>query len=91
MYGSGPELVLKGVEMAYHAPMHLGEDYIVTARTLSFRNSSFRMGYAVFAPDLRVEGAAVIVLLSRDGRDRVPLTEAQRATLAERDGAVAES
>lgn len=88
--GSGPRLVLRHVEAGYRAPMFLGEDYIVTARTASFRRTSLRMEYAVFAPDLRAEGAAVVVLLERGADVKMPLTEAQRATLAARDGAVAE-
>ena len=85
-----PEVVLKSVACTFHAPMFLGEDYIVTGRTLSYRRTSFRMAYAVFAPDLRAEGEAVIVLLRRDGSGRHPLGEAVKARLAERDGAVAE-
>ncbi|SNS45775.1 acyl-CoA thioesterase [Tropicimonas sediminicola] len=82
-----PELVLKSVEARYHAPMFSGEDYIVTARTVSFRTTSFRMEYAVFAPDCRVEGSALVVLLQRDGSGKFPLTDAMKAALRERDNA----
>ena len=85
--GSGPDLVLRAIDAAYHAPMHLGEDYIVTARTLSLRRSSFRMGYAVFAPDCRVEGTAVIVQLARGTSDKLPLADHIRARLVATDGA----
>ncbi|WP_068116996.1 acyl-CoA thioesterase [Tropicimonas marinistellae] len=84
---ASPELVLKSVEATYHAPMFTNEAYVVAARTVSFRTSSFRMEYAVFAPDLRVEGAALVVLLKRDGSGRFPLSEDVKNRLQERDGA----
>jgi acyl-CoA thioester hydrolase len=85
--GTGPELVLKGVEMAYHAPMHLSETYIATARTLSYRTSSFRMAYAVHAPDCRAEGTALIVQLRRGSAEKVPLDPQLRHRLTRIDGA----
>ncbi len=88
---TSPELVLKAVEARYHAPMFTSEDYVVTARTVSFRTSSFRMEYAVFAPDLRTEGSAVVVLLQRDGGGRFELTYDMKRTFVERDGARAEA
>jgi len=84
---SGPLIVLKSVTMEYRREMFLGEDYVVTARTTSFRRASLEMHYAVFAPDLRAEGTAVIVLLSRDGSGRHPLTDAQKSRLFRLDGA----
>jgi len=76
------------VTLDFEREMRLGEDYVVTGRTAWFRTSSFFMEYAVFAPDLRVTGEALIVLRSPDGTTRWPLSEANRATLAARDGAV---
>ena len=87
---TSPELVLMSVEARYHAPMFASEDYVVTARTVSFRRSSFRMEYAVFAPDLRTEGAALVVLLERDGSGKFPLTDTMKRSLADRDGARSE-
>ncbi len=88
-YGpDGPRLVLRSVEADYRAEMHEGDDYIVAGRTAWFGTSSFRMDYAVFAPDLRVTGAALVVLRSADGRAKWPLTEAQKTTLRTRDGAL---
>lgn len=88
---TGLEIVLKSIDCQYHAPMFLGEDYIVTARTVGFRRTSFRMAYAVFAPDLRVEGSALIVLLDRDTGAKTPIPEDVRAAFVARDGAEAES
>lgn len=84
---SGPELVLKAIECAYHAPMHLGEDYVVTTRTASFRRTSFRMEYAVFAPTLRVEGSALVVLLDRATGEKAPIPDAVRSAFVARDSA----
>jgi acyl-CoA thioester hydrolase len=85
--GSGPLIVLKSVTMEYRREMFLGEDYVVTARTASFRRASLEMEYAAYAPDLRAEGTAVIVLVARDGSGKHPLSEAQMRRLVEVDGA----
>jgi acyl-CoA thioester hydrolase len=84
---SGPQIVLKSVTMDYRREMFLGEDYVVTARTASFRRASIEMHYAAFAPDLRAEGTAVIVLLARDGSGKHPLSDEQKARLQALDGA----
>lgn len=87
-YGpGGPRLVLRSVEAEFLAEMREGEDYLVAGRTAWFRTSSFLMEYAVLAPDLRARGSALVVLRSADGAGKWPLTEANRRTLAERDGA----
>lgn len=83
---AGYTVVLRAIEARYNAPMFLGEDYIVTTRTVSFRRTSFRMEYGVFAPDLRVEGAAVVVLLDRNGA-KAPLTPGMIADFMRMDGA----
>jgi len=85
--GTGPRIVLKSVSMEYRREMVLGEDYVVTARTARFRRASLEMHYAAFAPDLRAEGTAVIVLLARDGSGKHPLSAAQIERLVEADGA----
>jgi len=85
--GSGPIVVVKSLTMEYRREMFLAEDYVVAARTASFRRASFEMHYAVFAPDLRAEGTAVIVLLDRAGAGRHALTEADMQRMREVDGA----
>jgi acyl-CoA thioester hydrolase len=82
-----PRLVLKSVAVEYRAPMFLGEEYIVTGRTASFRNSSFVMEYAVFSDGLRVEGSAVAVLLTQDESGKAYLSDAAREAMITRDGA----
>ena len=85
--GTGPLVVLKSVTMDYRREMYLGEEYVVTARTARLRRSSIEMHYAVFAPDLRGEGTAVIVFLDRESGGKHPLTDAQRDRLVALDGA----
>ena len=87
---SGPDIVLKSIDCQYHAPMFLSEEYIVTARTVSFRRSSFRMRYAVCAPDLRVEGAALSVLLERDTGSKAAIPGPVRDAFVARDNAIDE-
>ena len=86
-----PTFVLRSVTCDYLAPMFLNETYIVTARCVSFRNTSFRKEYAVWSEGaVKVAGSAVIVMTDRTGTVKVPLSDEMRATLSERDGAVAE-
>lgn len=87
---ASPELVLRSVGAQYLAPMFVDESYVVTARTVSYRTSSFSMEYGVFSPDLKVMGTAVVVLLDRKG-GKFPLTDAMKETMRNRDCAVAEA
>ena len=89
--GSGPLIVLKSVTMEYRREMFLGERYVVTARTMRFRRASLEMEYAAFAPDLRAEGTAVIVLLARDGSGKHLLSAEEKARLVALDGAADDS
>ena len=83
-----PQMVLRLASAEYIAPMHLGESYVVTGRTTSFRTSSFMMAYAVFVDGaMRATGKAVIVSLEQDGITKRPLTGAMRTALQSRDGA----
>ncbi|MEO0701880.1 MAG: thioesterase family protein [Pseudomonadota bacterium] len=87
-----PTLVLRGVTCDYHAPLFLHEDYVVTARCLSFRRTSFRKAYGVWSGGvLKAEGTAVIVMTDTAGTTKIPLSDGIRETLAGRDGAVDEA
>ncbi len=79
--------VLKSLTAEYHAEMRRDEPYLVTARTKSFRNTSFVQEYAVFAPDLRASGTAVIVLVDAKTGEKAPLGDALRDLFMRRDGA----
>lgn len=79
--------VLKSLTAEYHAEMRRDEAYVVTARTTSFRNTSFVQEYALFAPDLRASGTAVVVLVDSRTGEKTPLSDALRDLLIRRDGA----
>ncbi|MCV6597754.1 MAG: acyl-CoA thioesterase [Mangrovicoccus sp.] len=90
--GAAPyDLVLKHLECSYHAPTFLDEPYLLTARTVSFRNTSFRMEYAVFAPDCRAEGSAVILLVERESGAKTAIPQEIRQLFMDHDGAKAEA
>ncbi|ABV93423.1 putative Thioesterase/thiol ester dehydrase-isomerase [Dinoroseobacter shibae DFL 12 = DSM 16493] len=83
-----PMLVMRAVGASYNAPLFLGQDYILTARTRSFGRTSFVMDYGAFCDGaFAIEGHAVIVLVEQDGRTGYPLTDEMRAIMASRDGA----
>ncbi|MGC9369371.1 MAG: acyl-CoA thioesterase [Paracoccaceae bacterium] len=82
-----PRLVIRRAEVDYLREMNMGEDYILTARTVSFRNTSFTMEYALWAGDLRATGSAVVVMLAPDGSGKMPIPEALRRRFEQVDGA----
>lgn len=84
-----PTFVLRAITCDYHAPMFLNERYVVTARCESYRRTSFRKVYGVWAEgQLKVEGSAVIVMTDKPGTTKMPLPESWQRILEERDGAV---
>lgn len=80
--------VLKSVTCDFHAPMYLNEAYVVTARCVSFRTTSFLKEYAVWSKGkLTCSSSAVVVLTDKAGTTKLPLPEAWREAFADRDGA----
>ncbi|MEL7299672.1 MAG: thioesterase family protein [Pseudomonadota bacterium] len=87
--GQFPRIVLRQIGMDFLAEMTLGQDYVITGRTASLRQSSFRMDYAVWAGGrCRATGWAVLVWLTDDGQ-KAPIPAAVRETFITRDGAEA--
>jgi len=86
-----PQVVVISNTANYHAPLFLNDSYIVTGRTASFRATSFRMEYAVFAGGLKTTGEAVMVCLERDGKTKRPLPDTVRKVFGARDGAIDEN
>lgn len=82
-----PRLVIRRAEVDYLREMRMGEDYILTARTVSFRNTSFTMEHALWAGDLRATGSAVVVMLHPDGSGKMPLPGALRQRFEQADRA----
>lgn len=83
-----PRLVVKAVSADYKREMRMGEDYLVTARTKSFRNTSFTMEYAVWSDGLRATGEAIVVVLEPDGSARRLLPDELKERFITLDGAL---
>lgn len=83
-----PQVVLATNSARYFKPMFLGESFVVTARTSSYRNSSFVLEYGVWVgAELRCSGETVVVTLEQDGKTKRPLSTAAINALSA-DGAV---
>lgn len=90
--GTRPVLVLRNVDVEYRAPLYLDETYIVAGRTVSYRNTSWKMRYGVFARgQLCALGHAVIVLMEADAKTRKPLPSEVVEIFRNRDNAISES
>ncbi|ATF18431.1 putative thioesterase [Phaeobacter gallaeciensis] len=85
-----PRNVLRNANVHYMKEMVLDEDYITTARVVSFRRTSYVMEQQIWSGDLRATMTGVMVLRTQDGKSGYPLPDSLRATLIEQDGAVAE-
>ncbi|MEY8838935.1 acyl-CoA thioesterase, partial [Cribrihabitans sp. XS_ASV171] len=85
--GPGPRPVIRSAEIQYLREMVAGEEYIATARTASFRQSSFVLEQQLWSGDLRASLRAVMVMLADDGSGKLPLPDPLRQELIERDGA----
>ncbi|MEM9473843.1 MAG: thioesterase family protein [Pseudomonadota bacterium] len=86
-----PTLVIRALSSEYLAPMFLNDDYVVTARCISFRKTSFKKEYAVWSGGkMTVHGTAVIVMTEADGTTKRALPVDMRETVVARDGAVDE-
>ncbi len=85
---SRPKIVLRNVGLDFAAEVKLGDDYILTGRTVELRKTSFTMHYAVFVRGQQTTtGHAVIVCLTPDNL-KMPIPDEWRAKFIEMDGAV---
>ncbi|MCY4336492.1 MAG: thioesterase family protein [Litoreibacter sp.] len=83
-----PRIVLKSITAEFIQEMVVAQDYIVTGRTTSFRNTSWVMEYAVWTDQgLMTTGSSVIVQLDPTTGAKLPLSASVRETLITRDGA----
>ncbi|MEL6643435.1 MAG: thioesterase family protein [Pseudomonadota bacterium] len=81
-------LVVRQIVCDYLAPLYLNEDYVITARCVSFRNTSFQKEYAVWSGgQIKAQASTVIVMTDDTGSTKMPIPEAVRATLRDRDQA----
>ncbi len=85
--GENPKFVVKSVGLDYKAEVKRDTSYINVTRTVSMRNTSWRMEYATFVDGkITTTGDCVAVLLNQDNTKR-SLPDALRQTFVTRDGA----
>lgn len=81
-YGpSAPRLVVAEITVRYLKEMLRDDAYVLTARTTSYRTSSFQTEYAVFrisdgVAELTCTSRAAVVLRRRDGSGKFPIPPA---------------
>lgn len=86
--GTPPRIVLRALGLEFLSEVKLNDEYIVTGRTVSFRNTSFAMEYGIWvAGRLTTTGSAVIVNLDQTGQKQ-PLPSTWVHAFETRDGAV---
>ena len=74
-------------EMDWLQEMRSNESYVVTARTIGYRNTSFTMAQEIWSGGTRRAAfECVIVLLKPDGSDRLPIPQAIRDRFHKVDG-----
>jgi len=83
-----PKIVLRNIGLEFKAEVMMNATYILTGRTVAFRNSSFTMHYGIFVDGkLTTTGDAVIVSLNQDNTKR-PLDDTLKEQFVSRDGAI---
>lgn len=93
-YGpTAPRLVIAELSVRYVKEMLRGDVYVLTARTASYRTSSFQTDYAVFrvadgSAELTCTSRAAIVLRNRDGAGKFPIPDAAIRYFSQVDNAV---
>lgn len=84
-----PRIVIRRGEMDWLQEMRADEDYVVTARTIGYRNTSFTMEQEIWSDRARRAAfQCVIVLLSPDGAGRMPIPPRVLSRFHEVDGVV---
>ncbi|MEM6408586.1 MAG: thioesterase family protein [Pseudomonadota bacterium] len=85
---ASPRIVLKSIAAEFIKEMVVAQDYIVTGRTSSFRNSSWVMEYGVWTNQgLQTTGSSVLVQLDPATGAKMPLSQTVREALISRDNA----
>jgi len=87
---SAPGPVLGTLEVKYLRAAGFGEEVLLTARCASFRRTSFVHEYALWRDGLMCQARALCVVINNATGEKVPIPEAMRRVLVERDGARAE-
>jgi acyl-CoA thioester hydrolase len=85
---NSPRIVIRGGEARYVKEMVRDEDYIVTTRCTGFRNTSLTLEQEIWSGGtLRATFTCVMVLLTQDGAERMPIPQHIKTTLTKSDGA----
>ena len=82
-----PRNVLRNANVHYVKEMVLDEDYVTTARVVSFRRTSYIMEQQIWSGDLRATLTAVMVLRTPDGSAGSPIPDALRQQFITLDSA----
>ncbi|MEM1129662.1 MAG: thioesterase family protein [Pseudomonadota bacterium] len=83
-----PTLVVRGLQIDFHAPLLLGERYVVTARSVEYGRTSWKMAHAICRDGVVCADAlCTIVTVGGDPSRPVPLPQSTIEAIAKRDGA----
>ncbi len=84
----GVHSVLRTQGCGYHAPMFLGDAYVVVTRCAQVGTTSMRMDYGVWADGaLKADGHAVVVAVDAGGARKVAVPDSTRDLLMRLDDA----
>ncbi|MEM8591102.1 MAG: thioesterase family protein [Pseudomonadota bacterium] len=85
--GALPRIVLRQIELEFLSEVKLHDIYVVTGRTVRFRNVSWQMEYSVWVGGKQTtRGGAVLVNLDQNGA-KSPLPDSWKDAFRTRDGA----
>ncbi|MFO7921971.1 MAG: acyl-CoA thioesterase [Nioella sp.] len=83
-----PTIVMRNLEIDFRAPLHLAERYVVTARSVEYGRSSWRMENAIFRDGaVAATATCILVTTTPDGRAAAPLRPGIIEEITTRDGA----
>lgn len=84
---TSPGPVIKQLTCSYDQPIPANIEVLVTARTISFRRTSFKMEYAIWGPGAFARAQAVCVWFLSSEERSLPLPELLRAKMFSMDQA----
>ncbi|RFU11528.1 acyl-CoA thioesterase [Rhodobacteraceae bacterium W635] len=83
-----PTIVMRNLEIDFREPLHLAERYVVTARSVEYGRSSWRMENAIFRDGaVAATATCILVTTTPDGRAAAPLRPGIIEAITTRDGA----
>ena len=83
-----PTIVMRNLAIDFRTPLHLAERYVVTARSVEYGRSSWRMENAIFRDGaVAATATCILVTTTPDGRAAAPLRPGIIEAITSRDGA----